>query len=355
MHKILIIIQRSNGDVFLSSPLINALKNKYKNVQIDMLVNEDTLGIAKMLDHVQTIHTFSYKRKKEQGFVQEQDIIKAIYKKYDMSINLTASDRSVIYALLASKYAISAVEPEEKKSWWKRLFLKHSYRFDSQDSIVRNNIKSLALLGIECSRVDVHISCTEKAKKSITEKLKIYNIKQYLIFHPSAQYRYKIYPTQLRHTLLECLNTLNIPIIITGAKTPIDMEIKAQLPSLENLYDFIGKTTLDEYVALSEGCMAYIGMDTLNMHIAAAQDKRIFAIFGPTLLSIWSPWSNLLQKNTNTNMPMQTYGNITLFQAQMSCVACGKAGCDDAHGKSDCLYQIAPQIVCNEVKVWLTK
>ena len=49
------------------------------------------------------------------------------------------------------------------------------------------------------------------------------------------------------------------------------------------------------YFALSELSLAYIGMDTLNMHIAAAQNKRIFAIFGPTNLTMWSPWSNELK------------------------------------------------------------
>jgi ADP-heptose:LPS heptosyltransferase len=45
--KILLIIQRSNGDVFLTLPLIRGLQGHYPNCQIDMLVNDDTLAIAK--------------------------------------------------------------------------------------------------------------------------------------------------------------------------------------------------------------------------------------------------------------------------------------------------------------------
>ena len=54
-------------------------------------------------------------------------ILIKLYKKYDLSINLTASDRSVMYALLAGKKSISAVEIEKKKSWWKKLLLNHYY------------------------------------------------------------------------------------------------------------------------------------------------------------------------------------------------------------------------------------
>ena len=353
--NILIIIQRSNGDVFLSSPLINALNSYYKNAEIDLLINDDTLTVAKTLKHIRKIHLFSYKKKKENRLLQEKEILKSIYRKYDLSINLTASDRSVIYAILAANYSISAVEKDEKKSWWKNLFLTKSYSFDINLPIVKNNMMSLELLGIENQTIEVPSSYSRSAKRKVLKKLDENKIEKFMIFHPSAQYDYKIYPKHLRNSLLTQLNDLNIPIVITGATSDIDLRIKAELPLLSNLYDFIGETSLDEYMALSDLAEVYIGMDTLNMHIAASQNKRVFAIFGPTILSTWSPWSSELQTNTSTNKPIQTYGNITLFQAQMDCVACGLAGCDDKHGKSDCLEHIDPDMIFREVQRWLTK
>jgi len=96
-------------------------------------------------------------------------------------------------------------------------------------------------------------------------------------------------------------------------------------------------------------------MDTLNMHIAAAQNKRIFAIFGPSNLNMWSPWSNQLGLSAKRDKPIQSYGNITIFQANMPCVACGKAGCNDNHGNSDCLDNINPENIFSEVKDWYSK
>jgi heptosyltransferase-3 len=184
--KILIIVQRSNGDVFLSSPLINALYKYYDSPKIDLLVNDDTLATAKTLQHINNIHLFSYKKKK--------NIIKTIYKKYDLSINLTASDRSVMYAILASKYSISAVEQDAKKSWWKNLFLTKSYFFDRNQSIVKNNTASLKLLGINYKQILITSNYSRNAKESIVKKLEKLNIKKFIIFHPSAQYEYKVYP-----------------------------------------------------------------------------------------------------------------------------------------------------------------
>ncbi|MDB3892702.1 glycosyltransferase family 9 protein [Candidatus Thioglobus sp.] len=350
--KILIIIQRSNGDVLFSLSLINSLYRYYQQPQIDILVNDDTLSIAKLLPHVNFIHQFSYQEKQDNRWQQERSLLKSIFKKYDLSINLTASDRSVLYALLASKKSISAIEKNNKKSWWKRAFLTHYYLFDPTKHILLNNLESLNLLNIKHNNIQQSPRISDSVIVNVKDKLNKEDIEHFIVFHPSAQYNYKIYPEHLRNELLANLNALGVPILITGSDNRVDTEIKVTIPNLDNIFNWIGKTTLEEYFALSQLSLAYVGMDTLNMHVAAGQNKRIFAIFGPTNLRIWSPWSNALQASSAQDKPKQTYGNITVFQADMPCVACGKAGCDDQHGKSECLDHIDPLVVFNEVKDW---
>ena len=355
IKKILIIIQRSNGDVLLSQSLISSLNQYFENPHIDLFVNDDTLSVARLLSNINFIHTFSYKKKREKRWKQEKDIIISIFKKYDLSINLTASDRSVLYALFASNNSISAIEKDKSKTWWKRLFLKHHYFFDTTKHILLNNLEPLNFLNIKHLNVLDKLKVTQSTIARIKTKLDNKGIKDFVIFHPSAQYNYKIYPQHLRHELLTQLSTLGVDVVITGSNNQIDTGVKTKLPTLSNIFDLIGETTLEEYFALSELSLAYIGMDTLNMHIAATQNKRIFAIFGPTNLKMWSPWSNQLQKSATEDKPIQSYGNITIFQANMPCVACGNAGCDNQHGKSECLDHISPKVVFDEVKNWLLK
>ena len=349
--KIIIIIQRSNGDVFLSSSLIKVLYENYESPQIDLLVNDDTYSIAKLIPFIKNIYTFSYQERQDNRWRQERNLTFKIFKKYDLSINLTASDRSVFYALIAGKKSISAVEIDQKKSWWKKIFLNNYYYFDTSKHILLNNLKSLDILKIDHELIQNSLYISEIVISNVEDKLRKKGIKDFIIFHPSAQYIYKIYPQRLRDKLLNYLNTLGISIVITGGSNQIDLDIKRELPNLPNLYDFVGETTLEEYFALSQLSLSYIGMDTLNMHIAASQNKPIFAIFGPTNLKMWSPWSNQLKRSASFDMPIQTYGNITIFQANMKCVACGRAGCDDS-GISRCLNNISPKIVFEEVREW---
>ena len=131
IKKILIIIQRSNGDVFFSQSLIDSLYDYYESPRIDLLVNDDTIALAEVLTKIKLIHKFSYRKKNDYQFKQEKNIISKIFRKYDLSINLTASDRSVLYAVLSSKNSISAVEKNTHKSWWKKFLLSNYYFFDN--------------------------------------------------------------------------------------------------------------------------------------------------------------------------------------------------------------------------------
>ena len=352
--SILIIVQRSNGDVLLSLPLVESLYKYFNKPNIDLLINDDTLSVAKLLPNIRHIHQFSYQEKRDNRWQQEKRIIRSIYKKYDLSINLTASDRSVIYALLSGRRSISAVEKNQKKSWWKRILLSHYYEFDDEEHILKNNLTPLEILGVDFSPLFKISKPSTKTFERINSKFNIDYKSRFVIFHPSAQYNYKIYPTELRNQLLKLLDSIGVNIVITGGNHKTDQKIKTTLPKLNNAINLIGKTTIKEYIALSEMSLGYIGMDTLNMHIASGQDKPIFAIFGPTKLSMWSPWSNKLQSCATVNSPVQTYDKTTIFQAQIPKIdfACNEKGCFDKNGNKVRFNYTSPQDVFNKIKGW---
>ena len=350
IKSILIVVQRSNGDVFLANTLIFYLHKFFPTAQIDLLINDDTIAIAKLLPNIRNIYKFSYSLKKSNPIKQEISILKKIFKKYDLGISLTASDRSVLYSVLSSKYSISAVDKDTKKSWWKKILLKNSYVFDSKKHIIENNLTPLNFLNISYSKkmigIDVGINIFDKVKNIV----KNIGSDKFIIFHPSAQYSYKTYPEKLRNQLLLLLANYEIKVIVTGGSSSIDLIIKDSIPRHENIYNLINETSLEEYIALSKISLAYVGMDTLNMHIASSQNKRVFAIFGPTNLRMWSPWSNITSSCAFKNQSINNYGNITIFQADLPCVACGRAGCNDQHDESLCLNYIAPELIYQKVK-----
>jgi len=346
-------MQRSNGDVFFSNTICQNLKKAYPSCKLDLLVNDDTLQIASLIPFINKIHFFSYKQKEVNRFEQEKLLISKIFRAYDLSINLTASDRSVAYAIFASSYSISAIEETLSKSWWKKLLLSEYYKFDSQEHILLNNFKVLDKLGIKHNQELLEIPLEKKDFHNLFIKFPKLSRQKFIIFHPGAQYNYKVYTERNRNDLLSLLDELGIKIVITGSNSTIDQQISNSLPKLDNLINLIGKTTLKDFIVLSKLSEAYIGMDTLNMHIAASQNKRIFAIFGPTNIRMWSPWSNMAKNTALQDQALNSYGLNSVFQAELSCVACGKAGCNDNHFYSDCLDHIKPESIFVEVEKYL--
>ena len=95
--KILIIIQRSNGDVFLSTSLVKALYEYYDFPQIDLLVNDDTYAIARLIPFITNIYTFSYQEKQDNRWKQEKRLIQNIFKNdSDNTVNFTDKGREVL-------------------------------------------------------------------------------------------------------------------------------------------------------------------------------------------------------------------------------------------------------------------
>lgn len=352
-NRTLLIIRRSLGDVLATSPLVNILHESFPDGHIDLLVNDDTYAMAKAIKHVRHVYTFSYgwgKKGIRERVGQEFSLIRKIKGKYDLAISLTGNERSTIYALLAGKISIAAIDRNLEKSWWRNAFLDHTYMFDPGRHIVLSNLAAIEPLHVPVKKIELSASYSAAALQRVKGLLNKYGISSFLIFHPSARFEYKIYPRHLRDKLLKFLNGLGIPIVITGGNSEIDLQIAKDLPQLANVHDFIGKTTLEEAIVLTDLSMGYIGMDTFNMHIAAALNKKVISIFGPTLPQMWSPWSNTLQTYARESHPIQRYGNITLIQADKKCVACGLAGCDDKNSRSLCLDEIEPEVVFAEVK-----
>lgn len=352
-RSILIIMRRSLGDVLATSPLVNVLHEFNPEVQIDLLVNDDTYEMAKAIRYVRKVHNFSYNWSKR-GFwgrwKNEITLIRDIIGRYDLAISLTANERSTIYAILAGKFSLAVTNILLENSLWRNLLLSKTYTFEANCHIVMNNLATIKSLGVPVKKVELSATYTDGALQRVRSLLNQHRIKRFLIFHPSARFEYKIYPQHLRDELLQYLCRLDIPIVITGGRSELDLQISAALPKLPNLYNFIGKTSLEEAIVLTALSEGYVGMDTFNMHIAAALNKKVIAIFGPTNPKLWSPWSNSLQTYAKGHGPVQRYGNITLIQADLKCVACGLAGCDDKNSVSRCFNEIMPETIFEEVQ-----
>jgi heptosyltransferase-3 len=359
LENVLLIIRRSLGDVLAISPVIDIITRRFPNVSIDLLVNEDTVAAAKLLDKINNIISFDNNllAKTSLGAIAMQvKLIRKIFRKYDLAISFTTNERSNIFAYLAGRISVGTRESTISKNWWHRILLDAGYQYNPKRHILENNVEALRKLDINIDRIFLSARYSDEAKQRVQKILNDLDIDRFIIFHPAGKFLCRLYPEKPRNVLLHLLDSLGIPIIVTGGKSEIDRRLAAEMPALKNVHSLIGKISLEECAALTDMSLAFVGVDTFNCHLAAAFNKQIFVIFGPNIPEIWSPWSNALQRAGRRAAPVQTYGNITLFQSSLECVPCGhSARCGDRDRLSPCMADIDPQIVFNEVRSWLSK
>lgn len=340
------------------SPVVDILTRRFPKVSIDLLVNEDSMAAAKLLNGINNIIPFENKLTKTTvgAVVMQTRLIRKIFRRYDLAISFTTNERSNILAYLAGRVAIGTREPTFSKNWWHRILLDGGYQYNPQRHILENNVEALRTLNIHIDKIVFSARYSDEAKRQVQQILHDMRIDQFIIFHPASKFLCRLYPEKPRNVLLRLLDSLGIPIIVTGGKGEIDRHIAETMPELKNVQSLIGKISLEECAALTDMSLAFIGVDTFNCHLAAAFNKPIFVIFGPNRPETWSPWSNELQKAGRQGTPVQTYGNVTIFQSSLGCVPCGhSARCGDRDRLSPCMADIDPETVFSEVKRWVSE
>jgi heptosyltransferase-3 len=176
----------------------------------------------------------------------------------------------------------------------------------------------------------------------------------YVVVHTPSMWPYKQWPREHFRTLLRLLAEADLQVVLTGGPAPGDRETVAAMHGAapESALVDAGLLNFGQLAALLRDAALYIGPDTSVSHLAAACGVRVLAIFGPTNPQRWAPWPALPGEQVvrfQRRALAQTVGQVTLLQADLPCVPCGKAGCEDHRlSGTECLPAITPERVARE-------
>jgi ADP-heptose:LPS heptosyltransferase len=112
--------------------------------------------------------------------------------------------------------------------------------------------------------------------------------------NPGMQLTAKRWPLErYRELTRRLVNELNAQVLLIGGPEDIDLN-QHLLEGLDippgTIINLAGKTTIGQLAALLEQCALFIGNDSSPMHLAAAVDIPVIAIFGPTSPQEYGPY-----------------------------------------------------------------
>ncbi|MFZ2448661.1 MAG: lipopolysaccharide heptosyltransferase I [Syntrophobacteraceae bacterium] len=152
--------------------------------------------------------------------------------------------------------------------------------------------------------------------------------REYAVIAPFAATAVKSWPAR---NFAELVSRLPLPSVIVGGASDARLADEMAAGSNGRAISLAGKTGLRELAAIISRARFFVSADTGPMHMAAALNVPVFAIFGPT-------------------NPVRTgpYGSIhTVIRKEMPCSPCYKRRpCDDW----GCMSDITPEMVLKAIE-----
>ncbi|MBI5055819.1 MAG: lipopolysaccharide heptosyltransferase I [Nitrospirae bacterium] len=346
--KILIIKPSSLGDVIHALPFLNAVKDTFPKARIDWVISENFKDILAGNPLINRLIVFDKDALKKAGGMLH--VAKTLHKelkaqRYDIVVDLQGLLRSGVMTVFAqAPLKVGFADAREGSTF----FYDKKVSVDKNMHAVDKCLEVAKAIDAKVNKAafPLHV---DKASKGKVKEL-VGNIGEYLVIVPSARWETKRWPAE---NFAELILKVAVPCVIVGSKSDkkIAQEImdrrqktedRGQIPphpplakgGQRGVIDLCGKTDLKELVALIAGARAVVSNDSGPMHIAAALNKPLVAIFGPTDPAKTGPYG--WQKNKN----------MKVIRANVTCGPCRKRKCRELI----CMEKISVEEVTKAVK-----
>lgn len=354
--SVLLIITRQIGDVLLTTPLLHSMRMAWPTASIDVLLFDNTAGILEgNTDYNHIIQTVAHP-----SFLEYWQLIKRIFRRYDIAVTTLAGDRPHQYAFLAAPKRFGIVPENYKHGFWKRWLCSDWVTLDNSHTHTVTQYNTLAACMGIATYHQVVSPYDDNANKKLDSLLNFdWHTQACIVIHPFPMWQYKRWSDQGWHSLLNAIVESGKQVVITGG--PADEE-RAYCEHLarnhpNNVISLAGKTSFAVMATLLKSAAAFVGPDTVATHLAAACGTPTLALFGPTNPVKWGPWPVDYNQSISpwiNKVPMQAVGNVILLQGLGECVPCHKAGCEDHNNSySQCLNELPAIRVIHALKVLL--
>ena len=297
--KILVIRFSSIGDIILTTPIIRCLKQQL-NADVDFLTKTQYHELLTGNPYINKIIT----TKNSTNFILEN--LRA--NSYDVIIDLQNNFRSfkLRLALGVKSYTFS-------KQNFKRYLLIYFGVDLLKNHVVDRYFKAVADLNVynDEKGIDYFIKDAPKIDFNINQNYICWCI-------GGAHSKKKLSALQISHVI----NNIDLPILLLGGNEdkPLSAEVIKHTKT-NNIYDFCGKTTIEESAYLIKESQLVLSNDTGMMHIASAFNVPIISFWGCTRPELgfapYLPNASSVQLITNkSDRPCSKHGKHCKIQAK---------------------------------------
>jgi len=334
LKKILIINLGGIGDMLLSTPAVRALKNTFPKSRISLLAFPRVAELAADLPYIDGV--FSLRRGIWGIFRSLNTLLRLRKERFDAGVNM----RTMVSGRSAKKIKLlmdfinpgrSAGRNTEGRGYF---FDIKTFETDiAKKPELEYDMDMARILGSNAADKKTDFIINDENVKRVDRILcenKV-NGKEFLIgIHPGGKPAHR-WPLDNFSKIIDLIfETAPGKFVITGDKNELDLAKRLVRMTATKTINLAGKLQIGELGALIKKCSLFITNDTGAMHIAAALEAPMIAIFGPGDIVRYDP------RNISKNA-------VVLYK-KIHCSPCNKIRCDSIR----CLKSISPEEVMRE-------
>ncbi len=316
INKILFITLSNIGDVILTLPALDYLKDNFPGAKITVMVGPRSKEVFEGDAFIARLIVFDKHSKL-------RDKIKLFFALRQERFGAVIDFRNSFFgALLPARYRTSALLriPASVCHMQERNMYRLKRALGIQPSLDRRQVRSLLASPQDAASVD-----------GLLRRYGISDNDPFIVVNPATAGGTKRWGTQEFSRLCESLAAGN-KVVLVGAKAYQPICAQIQERALGKVYDLCGMTTLKGLAYLLKKSSLLITPDTGTLQIASYLDIPIVALFGATSEKRYGPWSS----------------RFRVVKKQIFCRPCQKAQC--RFGTVECMKQIRAQDVLRQVR-----
>ncbi len=333
--RILVIKLSALGDVILITPSLRALRQKYPNAWISVLVGRKSRKMIRNCPYVDDVIAFDDTAKPR--FQTLLKTVRSLAKEdFDMVVDFQ-NNRLSHFLSFFSGAKIRAGHANRKWSFFLNRKTEHS---SLPLAPIDHQFQVLKLVEVETLDKKLELWTEKEEDESMRRFLESQWVSpsQVLVgINPGSSIRWqtKQWPIENFAKLCDELARRNIRVVITGSEEDASSMEELFALTRHKPINAIGKTSITELVSLIKRCQVFISSDSAPMHIAASVGVPLVAIFGPT-----DPKRHLV--------PPERY---QVFWKEVHCSPCYLRTCPIGH---ICMKKITGQEVLDSVLYFLS-
>lgn len=279
--RILVIKLSALGDVILSIPSLRALRRKFPQGRISVLVDRRSRNIIRNCPYIDD--TLVYQEGKNRLWPLWRIAKILADEDFDIVVDLQNNRVSHWLAFLSG----ARIRAGHANRRWSFLLNHKAPPLKATLPPLEHQFRVLKLLGV--SEVDKQLELWTQPEED--EKIREFLEREWVSksqvlvgINPGSSPRWptKQWPVESFAKLCDELAKRNIRVVLTGSAD--DLPLSEELVNLtrNKPINAVGKTTITELASLVKRCQVFISSDSAPMHIASSMDVPLVALFGPT-------------------------------------------------------------------------